>query len=198
MEDTYILVNGVKMSVKDYKKSKQELKPTNKTRKRKKKPTEIKLLSDDIKLMLKKVKFIKSLSAYHDNAYRQWGVVAKKFIECKDIEGPFILYKCKARTVVNTIHDINELGKRNSKHIFQLIEKLSYDLDDLKSYIDMLCHNIVKSGYLQHFNDYEFISGEGRRLGIKTLISRSTMAIHDINNIIKECQKIALKGVDSY
>ena len=72
----YIIVNGVRMSMDDYKKVIKEKKSKLKIKKPKKVLTEINLLPSDIKEMMKKVKLIKSLSAYYDNGYKQWGNVA--------------------------------------------------------------------------------------------------------------------------
>ena len=59
----YIIVNGVRMSMDDYKKVIKEKKSKLKIKKPKKVLTEINLLPSDIKEMMKKVTLIKSLSA---------------------------------------------------------------------------------------------------------------------------------------
>lgn len=203
MDANMVTVNGVTMSLKDYRKIIRERKeaahPKKKAPKRKKKElTEINLLSTDINTMMKKVKLIRSLSAYYDNAYRQWGTIARDIINRKEINSPFVMYRVKARELNNTIDSISEIAKKNEKAIYQYIEKLSYQLDDLRICIDNLCSGISKSGVMQLHGDHECINGRGRRLGLQTLVSRSWSAMCEINSIIRKCQNISDNGVDPF
>lgn len=188
----FVLVNGVKMTTKEYKEMmKAKLGITNKPKpkRRKKQETEIRILGSDIRYMVKSVKLINSLSAYYDNAYRQWGVIGRDLVNHRDIRPHFVLYRMKAREITNKLNDITDMAKRNSKAIYQEIENLSYKLDDIKQIIDNLSSGIVKSGLMDLYKDKEFICGAGRRLGIQTLVSRSCMAIKQINDVIRKCQK---------
>lgn len=188
----FVLVNGVKMTTKEYKEMmKAKLGITNKPKpkRRKKQETEIRILGSDIRYMVKSVKLINSLSAYYDNAYRQWGVIGRDLVNHRDIRPHFVLYRMKAREITNKLNDITDMAKRNSKAIYQEIENLSYKLDDIKQIIGNLSSGIVKSGLMDLYKDKEFICGVGRRLGIQTLVSRSCMAIKQINDVIRKCQK---------
>ena len=76
-QDSKVIVNGVEMSVKEYKAMMREklgIKVDTK-KKPKKAVTEIQLLSEDVLNMYNKLKLMKSLTAYYDNAYRQWGTI---------------------------------------------------------------------------------------------------------------------------
>lgn len=196
MDANMVTVNGVTMSLKDYRKIIRERKEA--AHPKKKELTEINLLSSDINTMMKKVKLIRSLSAYYDNAYRQWGTIARDIIKRKEINSPFVMYRVKARELNNTIDSISEIAKKNEKAIYQYIEKLSYQLDDLRICIDNLCKGISKSGVIQLHGDHECINGCGRRLGLQILVSRSWSAMCDINSIIRKCQNISDIGVDPF
>lgn len=203
MEANMVTVNGVTMPLKEYKKmikAKKELsQPKKKTTKRNKKTlTEINLLEKDIKKMVRNIRLIKSLAAYYDHGYKQWGTIAKSIINRPEISRPFILYRVKAREVCNTILDISEIAQKNEKAIYQYIEKLSYQLDDLRGHIDSLCKGISESGVMQMYKEHECINGTGKRLGLKTLVSRSWSAMCEINAIIMQCNNIATTGVNPF
>lgn len=192
----YIIVNGVRMSMDDYKKVIKEKKSKLKIKKPKKVLTEINLLPSDIKEMMKKVKLIKSLSAYYDNGYKQWGNVAKFIINLDEIRKPFVLYRAKAREIQKTMEEISAISKRNDKSVFQYIRTLSYQLDDLCTQMDLLFKGVSRSGIVAHYANHECINGSGRRLGLQTLMSRSWSATKELTNIIKRCQAISDKGTD--
>ena len=192
----YIIVNGVKMTLDDYKKVIKEKKSKLNIKKPKKVLTEINLLPSDIKEMMKKVKLIKSLSAYYDNGYKQWGNVAKFIINLDEIRKPFVLYRAKAREIQKTMEEISAISKRNDKSVFQYIRTLSYQLDDLCTQMDLLFKGVSRSGIVAHYANHECINGSGRRLGLQTLMSRSWSATKELNNIIKRCQSISDKGTD--
>ena len=193
----YIEVNGVKMLAKAYKKQKRaELGITPK--KRKHIPTDIQLLDSDIKAMLRNVRLIKSLSAYYDNAYRQWGRVAKDIINYAPINAPFVAYRNRVREMNKTLQDIEQISAKSEKAVFQYIRKLSYQLDDIRETMDKLFTNIGKSGLIQRHKDHECINGEGKRLGLRVLMGRSWSAMREMNIIIKRCQNISDEGLDAF
>ena len=194
-----IIVNGVPMLAKDFRKMKRD--NANKGKKstpKKKVASDMVLMSLDIKAMTKKVNLIKSLSAYYRNAYRQWGTIARDIINIECIRKPFVGYNVKAKEMLATLNEIESISKKNEKAVYQYIEKLSYQLDDIRQYIDDLCSNIIKSGVLEHYKNHECICGEGRRLGLKTLIGRSWGATIELNDIIKHCTKVSSKGLDAF
>lgn len=194
----YVIVNGVKMSMADFKKLVKEKKSKTKAKKQKKVLTDINLLPSDIKEMMKKVKLIKSLSAYYDNGYRQWGTIAKRIINLDGIRKPFVLYRAKVREMQQTMNDIAEIAKNDEKAVYQYVRKLSYQLDDIRTQIDLLFKGVSESGIIYCYKDHECINGSGRRLGLQTLMSRSLGATIELNDIIKRCQKISDKGVDAF
>ena len=188
-KDSKVVVNGVEMSVKEYKAMMRQkmgikVEPKKTT---KKTITEIQLLSDDITNMYGKLKLMKSLTAYYDNAYRQWGTIANSILKHGRIQPHFVKYRCKIRDINETLNCLETSAKRNSKMVFHYMEKLSYQLDDIRDIINNLCFNISKSGVLEQYKDHECINGCNRRLGLKVIMSRSWSAVKELNKIIMEC-----------
>ena len=188
-KDSKVLVNGVLMSVKEYKSMMREkLGIKAETKKNTKKGiTEIQLLSEDITNMYNKLKLMKSLTAYYDNAYRQWGTIANNILQHGRIQPYFVKYRCKIREINETLSSLETASKRNSKMVFHYMEKLSYQLDDIRDIINNLCFGISKSGVMEQYKDHECINGCDRRLGLKIIMSRSWGAIKDLNKLIMEC-----------
>lgn len=196
----FIIVNGQKMLLTEYKKAKRaNIKNVTKKKVNKHKiSNDMELISLDIKGMTRRIKLIKSLSAYYRNSYRQWGTIAKSIIQLEGIRKPFVFYNIKVKEMEQTLKVIEEIAKKNEKAIYQYVEKLSYQLDDIRQYIDELCSNIIKSGVIERYKEHECICGEGRRLGLKTLIGRSWGATMELHNIIKHCDNVSTEGVDAF
>lgn len=194
-----IIVNGVTMLAKDYRKILKER--NNKGKKVVKKKTnvnDIDLMVWDIKSMAKNIKLIRSLSAYYRNGYKQWGTIAQNIIQLDGIRKPFVKYNIRAKEMLVTLNEIESIGKKKDKAIYQYVEKLSYQLDDIRQYIDELCTNIIKSGVLERYRGHECICGKDKRLGLKTLIGRSWGATMELNEMIKHCTNVSSQGLDVF
>ena len=61
-----------------------------------------------------------------------------------------------------------------------------------------LYNGVKKSRVIEQFKDYEFINGQGRRLGLKILMIRTSKAIDEIDVIINRLSDITTKGVDAF
>ena len=198
-----ITVNGVTMTATEYRKqlkAKQAMsdKKQPKKRKTKKRETEITILPTEIKTMLKCAKVMKSLSAYYDHGYRQWGIICRDIINLKEIRPHFVLYRSKATEVEQTINDIADIAKRNQKAVFAFVRKLSWQLEDTKEHMQKLYKGVTSSGVIEAFGNHEAINGEGRRLGLRILMIRTFKAVQDLENVIKKLQTIADTGVDVF
>ena len=162
-----ITVDGKVMKLTDYKKlMRQRSKKTKKTTAvtKKKHETEITVLPNEVKnLMKKNAKLVKSLSAYYNNGYRQWGTVAKNIINLKGISTPFTKVNNLSIELNQIFDDINRIAKGNEKAAYQYVLKYSWKLDDLRTSMDELYNGVTESGVLQQFGDREGINGEGRR-----------------------------------
>ena len=196
-----ITVNGVTMTMTEYKKRLKAKKAESnknqpKKRKAKKRETEITILPAEIKAMLKCAKVMKSLSAYYDHGYRQWGRICRDIINLKEIRPHFVLYRSKATEVEQTINEITDIAKRNQKAVFAFVRKLSWQLEDTKEHMQKLYNGATSSGVIEAFGNHEAINGEGRRLGLRILMIRTFKAVQDLENVIKRLQTIADTGVD--
>ena len=65
-----IVVNGIRIPMSEYRKRIKAKKNVN-TKKVKKELTDINILPNEIKYMMRNVRLLKSLSAYYNNGYRQ-------------------------------------------------------------------------------------------------------------------------------
>ena len=188
-----IIVNGVKMTMKEYNALRREKAKNKNKRKAKKQLNEIQLLPDDIKTLMKSTKVFKSLVAYYKNGYKQWGNIHREVLKIDNMGGKFILVVSAIETTNKHITEICDLAKHSNKAVFGMIQDLSYKMTDLQSKL-MDLHNVVTgSGVINSpFNAHEVINGKGRRLGLKILMYRTEDAIIAINTIIYKLQQLAV------
>jgi len=211
--NTYITVDGKKMTMAEYAKYKKaknkeiqsklsqrkqrELRK-KKREERKARVTEITILPKVVKSIVKNAGPIRSLAAYYDNAYRQWGTIANLILELPEIRNPFVLFRADAHDIVNTIMEISEIAKGNEKAVFAYVQKLSWKLDNAKAKMKALYNGVVASGVLFQFKDKECINGEGRRLGLRILMTRTFKSLEAIEAAISELNEIATNGLDTF
>lgn len=191
--DNTIIVNGVKMTMKEYNALRREKAKNKNKRKAKKQLNDIQLLTDDIKTLMKSTKVFKSLVAYYKNGYKQWGNIHREVLKIDNMGGKFILVVSAIETTNKHITEICNLAKHSNKAVFGMIQDLSYKMADLQSKL-MDLHNVV-TGYgiiNSPFNTHEVINGKGRRLGLKILMYRTEDAIIAINTIIYKLQQLAV------
>ena len=206
-ENNYIIVDGVKMTIKEWKISVAEKQKTRRGKKRfldlkpkkvEKKEKEISIVAEQIEKMLKPITALKSFAAYYDNAYRQWGVKAKNILEHKKVSPHFTYYRVSVGELEKLVSDIQNMGKRNEKAAYQYVEKVTWKLEDIKGHITNIINGVNESGYMEAYKHEECINGKGRRLGLQTLASKSIRAISEIEDVIGTLQKIADEGVDPF
>lgn len=190
-----ITIDGKTMLVSEYKKMKSA---ENRKRKRKKQQNEIKLLPNEVKTILKSAKVMRSLSAYYDWSYKQWGRIAKTILHDRDIESPFLNYRIDAREANAIIEDINKIGGKGEKNVFQYILKLSWKMADIRKDLTSLYNGVNESGVCRQFKDHESICGskDGKRLGLQQLMARVYKALDDLDVIVAKLDNIQSEGVD--
>ena len=187
-----IVVNGVKMTLTEWKQIKQATKPQSKPKKAHKQVTAITILPDEIKALMKGSKVVNSLAAYYNNGYRQWGNVCKDVINNRNIASPFIKFNMEARKTNELIAEINHIAKHNSKSVYSYVRKLGWQIEDLQTALKALYDGIEKSEILYSpYATSECINGTGRRLGLKILMFRAFDAMEQLNKTAKELQRIA-------
>ena len=136
-ESCKITIGGVTMTMEDYKRQLKEQKAATKkaTKKRAKKTTkEVSEIAAEVEKIVKSLKVLKSLCAYYDHAYRQWGTIANEILKQREIRAPFVFYRTKIDEVEQIINDIEKCSKRNEKAVYQYIEKLSWIPHHIPSY----------------------------------------------------------------
>ena len=191
--DNTIIVNGVKMTIKEYNLLRKKKAANKNKRKPKKQLNEIQLLPDDIKTLMKSTKVFKSLVAYYKNGYRQWGNIHREVLKIDNMGGKFILVVSAIETTNKHITEICNLAKHSNKAVFGMIQDLSYKMADLQSKLMSLHSVVTGSGIINSpFNIHEVINGKGRRLGLKILMYRTEDAIIAINTIIYKLQQLAV------
>lgn len=189
-----IIVNGKKMDLKEYKKS---LKKVNKKRKSKK-YTSVTILPSEIKVMMRNVRVLKSLVAYHEHGYRQWGTIANLLMGLREIKTPFNNVVINTKRAIRLIEKINKIAKENDKDVFQYVKKLSWKLDDVKNELDTLVNGISSSGVISQFGNHECINGVGKRLGLRILTQRGYKAIDELSVICNKLDDIEENGLDVF
>lgn len=194
-QSQFIIVNGVKMSVKEFKAMQ---KANAKKKKASKKVTSITILPSEIKEMMRNVKVLKSLVAYHTHGYRQWGTIANLLMGLKEIKSPFNNVVINTKQAIRLVEKINKIAKGNDKDVFQYVKKLSWKLEDVKNELDELVKGINSSGVCNRFGTHECINGIGKRLGLRILTQRSYKAIGDLGYICAKLDGIEEQGMDVF
>jgi len=179
------------------KKKQREIKKAKREAK-KKRTTEITILPDLVKSLIRNAGPINSLAAYYDNAYRQWGTIANTILGIGEIKTPFTLFRADAYDIVDTIREISKIAKGNEKAVFVYIQKLSWKLDNTRNKMKILYSGVISSGVLEQFKDKECINGEGRRLGLRILMTRTFKSLDAIERVVKELSTIAKNGLDAF
>lgn len=210
---TYVVIGDKRMTMQEYRKykkekdkeiqsklSKKKQREINKAKKeaKKKKETEITILPDIVKAIVRNAGPIKSLAAYYDNAYRQWGTIANLILKLPEIDEPFRLFRVDAYQIVDAIREIQEVAKGNEKAVFHYVQKLSWKLDNTRGKMKLLYSGVLSSGVLDKFSDKECINGEGKRLGLRMLMTRTFKGLDNLERAAAELSKIAKNGLDAF
>lgn len=188
-----IYVNGEKMSLKAFRKQQR------KSVKSKRMTNGIRNLPQELKYIMREIKVIKSLGAYYDNGYRQWGTKCRDYVlKLPQISLYFALFKMRSHELNDIAQDIKKISKKGEKAVYQYVQKFAWKLEDVKSAMDSLYKAVRNSGVLEHFANYEFINGNKKRLGLKTLMVRTSIAIDKLDNIISQITEISEQGVNTF
>jgi hypothetical protein len=171
-----ITVNGVVMSLaeyKAYKKANAEKKCSKKARKSPKVIVndvtihkDITTISTDVEKLVKSAAPFKSLSVFYRHAYRSYGLISQEIM--KPYMRLYTLYQSKWRDVENMINVMHDCSKKKESEVFDFAVQLSWRLDDMKVALNKLIDK-VRDNY---YNTSKEFKGqpvfEGRMLGGKT------------------------------
>lgn len=153
-------------------------------------PNEIK------RLLNKSFKTMKSLRVFKEHSYRSWGVISYNVTRHPLIEGIYAKYMTDSTPLIDRIEEIKQLCKTNDKSVYQRVLDLSFRLDDVVNNIRNLMQAVRDSGVCTRFKDHEMIYGEGRQLGMRTLMIKAFVAIRELEIAVKRLQGIADDGID--
>lgn len=169
-----------------------------KNKRRRKVVSDLQILSSEIDKMVKSVKIIKSLAAYYDNSYKQWGVIAKEITNNAFYSKHFVHFRVLVREISNNLTEISALAKERTNDVYQFVEKLFYQIDELKETLILLRNGINESRICEFYNGKEAIEGskDGKRLGLITLLIRSLKAIDQMEDISKHLEDVSANGAD--
>lgn len=197
----YIVVNGVKMTMAEYKKSKRPVKATKKRVRRTGETTivgtdhkEVSLLAGEVEKLIKTAAPFKSLSVFYGHAYRSYGVVSEQIM--KPYRKEYVTYQSKYREVERIIDIMHECGKNKENEIYDFAIQLAWKLDDMKIALNALIEKVrdnreVTARLFKGQPVYE-----GRMLGGKTprelgfkhqLFSQSPVKIFKTMEKLEEC-----------
>lgn len=205
-ETDYIIVNGVKMTIEDWKKSvlekqkerrgKKRFLKIEKPKKEVKTKKEVVEVAEEIENLLKPITTLKSLAAYYDHAYKQWGTIGKQILEHHKIRPHFVFYRAALRDLEKLLDDIQMMSKKNEKAAYQFVEKTAWKAEDIKIHINNIMNGAAESGLLDAYKEHECINGKDRRLGLRTLVNKSLKSVSQLEDAIEALKKIADNGVD--
>ena len=207
-ENSFIVVNGEKMTIKAWKqmvadkqkdrRGKKRFLKNDKPKKVEKKVKEISIVAAEVEKMMKPITALKSFAAYYDHAYRQWGTIANNILQHRNIRPHFVFYRVSVGELERLIEDIEKMAKGNEKAAYQYVEKTAWKLEDIKTHIQNIIKGAVESGYMEAYKHEECINGKGRRLGLQTLANKSLKAISQLEDVIGTLKKIADNGTDPF
>ena len=197
MEDT-IIVNGVKMTLREYKALRKSKETVKKPTKRKNTVKEISAVAIEVENMLKQMGTLKSVQVYKTHAYRSWGTIANEILSYYGIRKPMAEYCVRFGELNALLADIQKMAKRNEKAAYQYVDKMAWKLDDMKTNIIDIMKAVEESEVCKRFKNHEAINGKGRQLGLGTIIDKCLNTIGQVENTIEELKKIADNGTDPF
>lgn len=197
--ESTIVVNGktyTQLEYKNYLKEKGLIKPKKKV---KKTLTDIQNQTIDIKGLIRETKLLKSFDAYYHNGYRQWGRLALDVIHGNDdIRKPFVRFVSKYNEVEAIMNEVENVGMKSEKAVYQYMETLGYRLDDIIEILKDLSHAITRNDILGRYGEHKFVNEVGRRLGLRELMSRVCNAVCKMQMIIIQCGAYSTQGIDPF
>lgn len=204
----YIIVNGEKKTIAQWKeevaakqkerRGKKRFLDLSKPKKAEKKAKEISLVAEEIEKLLKPIITLKSIQVYKNHAYRSWGTIANEILSHKGISKAMAAYCVKFGELNQLIENVQNMAKANEKAAYQFVDKIAWKLDDMKRDIVDMIKATEESGVCERYKGHEAIYGEGRQLGLQTVITKSLTTIGEVEKTIKTLQEIANKGTDPF
>lgn len=168
-----ITVNGVTMTIADYKKSKRPAKVSKKRVRRSGEDSaigtdhkDVSMLAAEVEKMIKNAAPFKSLSVFYGHAYRSYGLVSEEIM--KPYRKEYVAYQSKYREVERIIEIMHDCGRKRENEIYDFAIQLSWKLDDMKIALNKLIEKVRdnREMTIRLFKGQPVY--EGRMLGGKT------------------------------
>ena len=139
-----ITINGESVTMTEKEWKKQHRKP-KKTTNKIVNPKTIKQIPIEVKNLMKSVKVLKSLCAYKEHGYKQWGRIANDIMAMRGIKVPFEQVTIKTKQAERLIKKIDTIAKKNDYDVFQFVNQLQLRLEELTSQLNLLVCGINNS-----------------------------------------------------
>ena len=145
----------------------------------------------------KACKYLNSLKAFADNGYKQWGTIAETIMGLDGIRRPLGQVTAHYSGYCKPyMARIKKMSRSNDKDLFQYLNWLVNHFEVVKTNLDILMSNISTSNVLSAYRNEKCINEQGRRLGLRILVQRSTTAMYDIEGCLSTLRDLVIKGVD--
>ena len=207
-ENSFIVVNGEKITIKEWKKRVVEKQKTRRGKKRfldlkkpkkeEKQVKEISAVALELERLIKPMITLKSVQVYQGHAYRSWGTIANEILSHKCISKPLAHYCVRYGELNELISEVQKMAKSNEKAAYQYVEKIAWKLDDMKKDIKDIIAVLDITGVLERFKHHEAIYGKGRHLGLRTVVTKCLKSITEIEDIVGTLKQIAEDGTDPF
>lgn len=140
---------------------------------------------------------VASIISYRTHAYRQWGTIANEVLD--DVRVGNAIFRVVAAN--KAIEERKaEIAKAQGKDIFQLIELLGYQVDDLADACQRLGIAIGNSAICSKYKKHECVSGskDGKRLGLIQLQRKTMQTINGLDQTMAELKMVAKQAYNQY
>ena len=145
----------------------------------------------------KACRYLDSLKAFADNGYKQWGVVATTIMGLDGIRRPLGQVTAHYSGYCKPyMQQIKAMSRKDDMDLFQILNWLCNHFEVVKTNLDALMSNISTSNVLSAYRNEKCINEQGRRLGLRILVQRSTTAMGDIEGALNTIRELICKGVD--
>ena len=193
-----VIIDGksVTMTMAEYRKKYQPNKGKRTKANAAAKANSVTAVEAEISKIEKSCKYLDSIKAWADNGYQQWGTIHTTIRNLEPIRRPLGLvcshYNGYCRDYMSRI---KAMSRKNDKDLFQYLNWLVNHFEIVKTNLDTLMTNISTSGVLSAYRSEKCINENGRRLGLRTLVQRSTRAMGDIEGALSVLRDLVINGV---
>jgi len=145
----------------------------------------------------KACRYLDSIKAWADNGYQQWGTIHTTISGLTPIRKPLGQVTAHYSAYCKPyMQQIKAMSRKDDKDLFQILNWLCNHFEIVKTNLDTLMSNISTSNVLSAYRHEKCINEQGRRLGLRILVQRSTTAMGDIEGCLNTIRELICKGVD--